>query len=686
MNATGWVYDAYPTGDQIVVWMKTDDERVLKLTDSYLSEFYATPRMQQSADELAEVISTHPLAETASICMRILRISDREKSEAVRVTTRPTGLRKLVSDIEATGLCTLYNIDLNPVQRYFVSKGLAAIGKFTVNTYGDCEVKEIRLEDTDDRPPICAEEIDLDREGTVSRERLDDSKFQIIAVQKVQLPRFYALLRGHGLSADYGLRPLPGKLVVDHETFRTLGIAGLDEKSRFAGLPIGVVSKWGPARLIDSRQCYEAIKRGVLIPWTRTGTVRNVLTAKEVAYTDRGALILSPRIGLHENVAELDFKSLFPSIIVKHNISYETVSAQGVDLSRRGFLPQLAEQFIKRRQQIKQARNELAEGGQAREEHDQRERILKKLLVSLYGYIGSDLNRFGNVFAYREINRIGRETVVAAMNAALRVGFEVIYLDTDSVFVKKHDAKPDDFQGLARRIEDDTGFEISIAHHYLYLVLLPQDGDPQIEAARRFYGKLADGRLHYRGIELRRHDYPIFMKRFQERLLDILLDAEMAQDIPSKRLKIAVAHTKETLERVLSGDVPIVELRISKVLRMPVERYRSMFPHVIAATRLHQQHKPTKPGDLVEYVYVDSQHTNPTKRVAPAEFAESYDLDKYAEMTLDVAESILSVFGFSRIQLGFQPTTKNFLENLRGEKEREILCELESLGDSSRAS
>jgi len=91
----------------------------------------------------------------------------------------------------------------------------------------------------------------------------------------------------------------------------------------------------------------------------------------------------------------------------------------------------------------------------------------------------------------------------------------------------------------------------------------------------------------------------------------------------------------------------------------------------------------THPGDLVEYVYVDSQQTNPMKRVAPAEFAESYDPDKYAEMTLDVAESVLSVFGFSRIQLGFQPTTRNFLENLRGEKEEEILCKLESLGDSN---
>src|SRR5208282_745045 len=111
----------------------------------------------------------------------------------------------------------------------------------------------------------------------------------------------------------------------------------------------------------------------------------------------------------------------------------------------------------------------------------QREVLLKKLLVCLYGYSGSDLNRFGNVFTYREVNRIGRETVVKAMNIALKGGFELIYLDTDSVFVKKPDATHNDYQNLANKIREETGFPISIANHYRYLVLLAQEADPEIE-------------------------------------------------------------------------------------------------------------------------------------------------------------------------------------------------------------
>jgi DNA polymerase elongation subunit (family B) len=112
---------------------------------------------------------------------------------------------------------------------------------------------------------------------------------------------------------------------------------------------------------------------------------------------------------------------------------------------------------------------------------------------------------------------------------------------------------------------------------------------------------------------------------------------------------------------------------------MPVERYRSLFPHVLAAIQLRQHGRQVKPGDLVDYVYVDTEQANPMKRISAAELAETYDAEKYAEMTLDVAESILGVFGFSRTQLGFKRRQRNFLEELRGERGREILLELENL-------
>jgi len=73
------------------------------------------------------VISDHPLVESTSVCIRYVRVSDRARSEVVQVTVGPIGLSKLVYDLEAVVVCTLYNIDVHPAQRYFLSKKLRQI-------------------------------------------------------------------------------------------------------------------------------------------------------------------------------------------------------------------------------------------------------------------------------------------------------------------------------------------------------------------------------------------------------------------------------------------------------------------------------------------------------------------------------------------------------------------------------
>jgi DNA polymerase elongation subunit (family B) len=151
-------------------------------------------------------------------------------------------------------------------------------------------------------------------------------------------------------------------------------------------------------------------------------------------------------------------------------------------------------------------------------------------------------------------------------------------------------------------------------------------------------------------------------------LLKASLEAETASEMVPTRVQRATKHSHETVERVLSGGLEDSELVVSKSLRMPVERYRSLFPHVLAAIQLRQHGRQIKPGDLVDFVYVEREQVNPMKRISPAEFAETYDAEKYAERALDVAESILRVFGFSRTQLGFNRRQRDFLEELRGER------------------
>ena len=245
--------------------------------------------------------------ESATSCLRYRQIKDDRKSEVVRVLVKPTKLKKVTWDFEKAGIRTLYNVDLHPVQRYFFSRRLEWLGRFVIDFENDLAVKSICAVEDETTPSLRVKEPDLSTDEQDLRATLLEADYEILAVQREHRPLLYALMRKFGILNSFTPRPLPGKVIIDSGSFQDLGIGGLEEKSRFASLPIGIVANWGPARAIDSRQCYEAVKRDLLIPRTRTGTAKNGLTAKEIAFTDRGALILSPRVGLHENVAELDF-------------------------------------------------------------------------------------------------------------------------------------------------------------------------------------------------------------------------------------------------------------------------------------------------------------------------------------------------------------------------------------------
>jgi len=212
--------------------------------------------------------------------------------------------------------------------------------------------------------------------------------------------------------------------------------------------------------------------------------------------------------------------------------------------------------------------------------------------------------------------------------------------------------------------------------------LLTQKADPELEATRRYFGKLTNNELYYRGIELRRHDCPEFLKEFQERLMEILFDADDAEKVEREQFKKAYDYAVKICDEIMEGKVKPERLVVSKVLRKPVNEYRSMFPHVVAAMQMVQKGKRMRRGEMIDFIYVNASHRNPFRRVVPALLLDkgSYcDREKYLEMILDVAETILSAFGFNRKQLGFKSRPRSFLEEIQREREQDILSELQSL-------
>ena len=108
-----------------------------------------------------------------------------------------------------------------------------------------------------------------------------------------------------------------------------------------------------------------------------------------------------------------------------------------------------------------------------------------------------------------------------------------------------------------------------------------------------------------------------------------------------------------------------------------IQKYRSLFPHVSAA--IQSRRYPLR-GDTIHYIYTDSKHNNPLCRVTPIEnFASlpQYDKEKYKEMILDAAETVLGYFGFNRSAYSnIKKGRRKWYEELREERTRDIETEM----------
>ena len=144
-------------------------------------------------------------------------------------------------------------------------------------------------------------------------------------------------------------------------------------------------------------------------------------------------------------------------------------------------------------------------------------------------------------------------------------------------------------------------------------------------------------------------------------------------------------------------DIQQQDLIISKLLRQDIRKYRSIFPHVSTAIQLSNDtgNRPMK-GDTIQYIYTNSQHNNPLRRVVPIEIMQkergegeeeeenaaplnNYDKEKYREMMLDASETVLGYFGFDRtVYRDFNNKGRRkwwWYEELREERIRDIQTE-----------
>ena len=135
-----------------------------------------------------------------------------------------------------------------------------------------------------------------------------------------------------------------------------------------------------------------------------------------------------------------------------------------------------------------------------------------------------------------------------------------------------------------------------------------------MEALKHYFGITHSGELIARGIEIRRNDAPNFIKEFQTELLSSLFDYDDAAEVMSKGYENALLLVTRTVDKVMTGDIKLQDLVVSKLLGQGLDKYKSLFPHVSAAIQLAIEGKSISVGEGVEYIF-----TNPA---IPIHFTE----------------------------------------------------------------
>jgi DNA polymerase-2 len=454
---------------------------------------------------------------------------------------------------------------------------------------------------------------------------------------------------------------LHGRVHIDlHNSFiwDEAAMQGIYEVARTCRMPLHTAARASIGRCMSSLQFYHATKNNILIPWKPTLAER-FKTYQELLVADRGGFIFEPEIGVHEKVAEFDFTSLYANIMMKRNLSAETVRCEccpdskkrvpelGYNIceKRLGIVPISLKILIEKRAEYKKLRNDEKDPEQ-KKIYDERQNALKWILVTSFGYLGFNNAKFGRIDAHIAVCAFDRHVFLQASRIAERLGFRVLHGIVDSFWVHKRNATSSDYLELKNTIERETKFEISFEGVYRWIAFVHSKEGTKLPVANRYFGAFEDGSLKIRGIEARRHDTPLFFEKFQLEVLRIMAAGNTIAEVRALMPKVQDTFAKYSRllkDRRVQVDDLIFVKNISKDTDQHSERNTVEND---ALRRLAKEGRMLKAGQTLRYIISD--YGKDVRKATPLELVDertAFDPDRYIELLAQTCNSVTEPFG-----------------------------------------
>ena len=458
---------------------------------------------------------------------------------------------------------------------------------------------------------------------------------------------------------------VPGRAIVDESNTFFYGETNLDgvldlvERSR---KPVQELAWASIGNVLTAIQIREAHDRGVLVPWNswRHEFYKPMGTLHDA---DRGGFIFAPEVGIHEDVHELDFSSLYPNIICTRNVSPDVIRcdchADREDVPElgyaicddRGYLVDVLQPIVDARDEIKAQieRQRACDDPDADRltELDGRSGALKWILVACFGYQGFSNAKFGRIECHEAINAFAREILLTAKERLEASGWRVVHGIVDSIWVAPDpavdDADREELRSLARAITRAVDVRLEHEAHYDWVAFVPQR-ERDAGALTKYFGKKADeDGYKIRGIEARQRSTPPFVARVQRACIE-RLDATRSPEAVLARLEGAI-------DALHDGDVSVDALVERNRISKPLAGYAQNTLNVAALERARDQGLAVHPGQDIEYVVVDDEKSSRDRVALAHEDGSTYDTAYYETQLIRAVASVLSPLGWDRSRI-----------------------------------
>src|SRR2546427_5917976 len=435
------------------------------------------------------------------------------------------------------------------------------------------------------------------------------------------------------------------------ETVLKIGQEAIDyviQISALSGLPPDQVIAAAVGFRVDNYLMMETHNLGQLIP---PRTEQPIIPYK-------GAIVLEPKVGLHDNVASLDFSSMYPSLMIKYNISPDTLITgketedvfEVPEVKHRfrknpsGFYRIVLTKLIEARKTTKAELKRTAKGDSRYPLLKAREKAVKVMTNAVYGYAGWAGARWYSKEVAESAAALGRETINRAISLAKNLGLTVFYGDTDSLFVNNDEKLVQKFQA---EVDRQLGLEINLSEVYKRILFT--------EAKKKYAGLRTDGQIDVVGLEAVRGDWSNLARDVQNTVLRMVLE----NADPSR----AAAYVQDLTRNLKSKKLSLSSFIVWKTLTKPVEAYEVNAPHVEVAKKMAKDGWPVTAGDKVGFVITKRpgklfQKAEPHYKVT----VEDVDYDYYVRnQIVPAAARILEILGVSEEQLLAAPVSQTSL-------------------------